>query len=183
MSFRTIPLDERHLANILRWLEDESLRDHLGTIFPISWPRHQEWFRNLATDRTQLVQAIERRTDQAHVGMIGLTHIDLIYRNAELWLYVGETDQRGSGAAREAFEQTVAFAFRTLGLHRVFVQVFDFNRRAQRFFEKCGMRREGQLREAVFKRGRFWDKHVFGMLANEFAPETPLPTPMDTEKT
>lgn len=166
MRARIVPLEERHLSAMLGWLQDGELRDHIGTIYPIPMARHTEWYRSVIGDRSQVIYAIELDGGR-HVGTIGLRGIDLIYRNAELWLYVGERDERGTGTARAAFDHVVDFGFSTLNLHRIFVHVFAFNARARKFFEKCGMKHEGTLREAVFKRGRYVDKHVLGLLAHE----------------
>ncbi len=166
-AVRIVALDERHLENMLTWLADEDLRDHIGTVYPVSRQRHAEWYRSLVSDRSRLAMAIET-ADGEHVGVVGLSGIDLVYRCAELWIYIGPSASRGRGLAAEAFSLLVGYAFQTLGLHRVFVQVFAFNERARRFFEKCGMRPEGILRDAVFKRGRFHDKYVYGLLENEF---------------
>jgi RimJ/RimL family protein N-acetyltransferase len=166
MNVRNVPLDEKHLDNLLRWLQDPDLRDHIGTVFPPVRQQHLEWYRALCADRSRLAQAIE--VDGEHVGVVGLSGIDLVYRCAELWIYVGEGKDRGKGAAREAFRQLVGFGFDTLGLNRIFVQVFGFNERGRSFFASCGMKPEGVLREAVFKRGRFHDKYVFGLLAREY---------------
>lgn len=165
MTIRIVALEERHLSTMLTWLDDADLREHIGTIFPIPLARHLDWYRRLLDDRSQLVLAIE--DDSRHIGTIGLRSIDLVYRNAELWLYIGEQTHRGSGAARAAVGQLLEFSFATLNLHRVFAQVFDFNERAKKFFCKCGMKPEGVLREAVFKRGQYWDKHVFAILSSE----------------
>lgn len=166
MTVDNVPLEERHLDAMLRWLQNADLRDHLGTIWPPSRVQHMEWYRNLAADRTRVALAIE--VDGKHVGVIGLSGIDMVYRCAELWIYVGDREQRGRGVAREAVRALCRFGFETLGLNRVFVQVFSFNEPALKFFLACGMKPEGVLREAVFKRGRFHDKHVFSMLAREF---------------
>lgn len=169
MPTRTLPLDDRHLDRILTWLQDQDLRDHIGTVYPISRPQHLEWYRTVTSDRSRLVMAIESDEAGGHVGMIGMNGIDLVYRSAELWIYLGDPAARGMGVAQAAFEQVVRFGFDTIGLNRIFVQVFGFNERAQRFFQACGMRHEGTLRDAVFKRGRFHDKLVYGLLAREFS--------------
>lgn len=166
MTVSNVPLDDRHLDAMFRWLQAPDLRDHIGTIWPPSRAQHLEWYHNLAGDRTRMALAIE--ADGEHVGVIGLNGIDLVYRSAELWIYLGDHSQRGKGVAKAAFRALCDFAFNTLGLNRVFVQVFSFNERALKFFPACGMKPEGVLREAVFKRGRFHDKHVFSILAREF---------------
>ena len=63
--------------------------------------------------------------------------------------------------------QLVEFAFRDLGLHRVWLQVFATNARALKAYEKAGFAREGRMREGVFVDGRFVDVVAMGILADE----------------
>lgn len=160
-----VPFEERHLERVLSWANTESLTTLVGTVWPITWHQHRAWYASMQSDRTRVTYAIERGGE--HVGMIGLTGIDLIYRNAELWLYLGESTDHRSGIGSQAVSALLDFAFGSLGLHRVYAQVFAFNEPALRFFPACGFQPEGVLRDAVFKRQRYWDKHVFGVLATE----------------
>ncbi|WP_313584252.1 GNAT family N-acetyltransferase [Lacrimispora sp.] len=47
------------------------------------------------------------------------------------------------------------YAFSELNLHRVFLNVFSFNKRAIKLYEKMGFMHEGVLRQ-VFYRGGDW---------------------------
>jgi RimJ/RimL family protein N-acetyltransferase len=62
----------------------------------------------------------------------------------------------------------LAYAFGSLGLHRVYVHVFGFNEGAHAFFAAAGFRDEGTERDAVFRHGRFHDMWLMSMLAPEF---------------
>ena len=59
-------------------------------------------------------------------------------------------------------------AFDKVGLHRVQLQVFDFNERAISCYEKCGFRREGMLRDYWFKNGKFRDTLLMSILESEY---------------
>lgn len=157
---------KRSMADVTRsWLLDDDLRDRLGTLNPPSEFEHEQWMAKQASDPSRLVRVIEYRDEP--VGMCGLLHVDLTYRNAEVWLYVAEG--RGGGVGRAAITQMLDHSFRTIGLHRVGARVFGFNRPALQFFAGLGFAAEGVEREAVFKKGRFHDVHLFGLLASEFA--------------
>jgi RimJ/RimL family protein N-acetyltransferase len=168
MYSKITPLERRHLGQVLTWMSDQGLRDLVGTVLPTSRIKHFRWYKTMALDSTKLVFAIEDIASGRPLGLIGLSGIDLYSRSAELWMYLGDEAERGKGTGKEAFQSVVGYGFETLGLHRIFVQVFSFNTRAYAFFSKRGMRPEGTLREAVFKRGRFHDKHILGMLSNEY---------------
>ena len=51
----------------------------------------------------------------------------------------------------------LAFAFGELGLHRVELEVFDFNARARAVYTKCGFETEGVRRGGLLWAGRRHD--------------------------
>ncbi len=168
---RIVPFEESHLPAVLAWVNDPAVRDAVGTVRPIAMAQHREWYAALQRDPRRLYLIIEE--DGHAVGMIGLNGIDLQYRNAELWLYLGDESTRRKGTGRRAVRQMAELAFQTLGLNRLCAHVFHYNERALAFFKACGFVPEGRLREAAFKHGAFCDKHVLGLLAREFANTKP----------
>jgi RimJ/RimL family protein N-acetyltransferase len=55
-----------------------------------------------------------------------------------------------------------------MNLHRVELEVFDYNSRAIRCYEKCGFKLEGRRREAMFRDGRYHDALIMAILREEF---------------
>ena len=74
----------------------------------------------------------------------------------------------GKGYGTEATRTILSFAFNELNLHRVELEVYDFNARAIRTYEKAGFRHEGTRRKALFRDGSYHDVHVMGILREEF---------------
>ena len=68
----------------------------------------------------------------------------------------------------EAARTILRFAFEELNLHRVELEVFDFNQRAIRAYEKAGFRREGTRRQHHFLHGGYHDAHIMSILEDEF---------------
>jgi len=60
------------------------------------------------------------------------------------------------------------FAFGSLGLHRVFLQVSVTNQSAINLYRRLGFVEEGVLRAAVFADGHFVDRLLLSMLSHEF---------------
>jgi len=46
--------------------------------------------------------------------------------------------------------------------------VYEDNARGIRAYEKCGFKHEGQLREAIYRRGKYYDELVMRVLSYEF---------------
>ncbi len=108
--------------------------------------------------------AITLRETGQLIGAIGLTGLSSRHRLAEMGYWVG-VPFWGKGYATEAARATIACAFETLGLHRVYAYYFPGNEASGRVLEKAGMTREGVAREDRFKEGRPRDSVLFGIVA------------------
>jgi len=60
------------------------------------------------------------------------------------------------------------YAFAELNLHRVSLNVFEYNPRAIRSYEICGFVREGRCRQALHRDGRRWDLIYMGIMREEW---------------
>lgn len=63
----------------------------------------------------------------------------------------------------------VGYGFETLGLDRISLEVYAFNPRARRVYEKVGFVAEGVLRHALRWDGERIDATVMSILAHEWA--------------
>jgi RimJ/RimL family protein N-acetyltransferase len=70
----------------------------------------------------------------------------------------------GHGYGTEATRLMVAHAF-DVGIHRVSLEVFAFNLRAQRVYEKAGLHRRGVRRDALYWEGEYHDAVLMARLA------------------
>ena len=66
-------------------------------------------------------------------------------------------------------------AFERLGLHRLELDVFSFNTRAERAYLKAGFRREGVLRDAVMDGDGYADDILMAILEEEWKALKALP--------
>ncbi len=74
---------------------------------------------------------------------------------------------RGRGAGTAAQRLLVEYLFATTTAHRIWAGTQLDNAAEQRALEKCGFRREGLLRESVFRGGKWRDSLVYGLLRDE----------------
>jgi RimJ/RimL family protein N-acetyltransferase len=75
---------------------------------------------------------------------------------------------RGNGIGTKMVEKAVRFGFEELGLHRLELRVFDFNRAAIQCYEKVGFRQEGVLREARRVGNVWWSLVCMSLLEHEW---------------
>ena len=111
--------------------------------------------------------AIVLRAEQELVGRCGLYVSNPEMREASLW-YVLNRRYWGRGLVPEAARVLLAFGFRTLGLHRVYVDSDPRNVASMRVAEKLGMRKEAHFRENAWIKGEWTDSVIFALLDREF---------------
>lgn len=102
------------------------------------------------------------------IGRIDYEDLRLPYRGAELAILLGEKETWSKGYGSEAIVVLLDFLFNEMGAHRVWLEVFASNLRAQRAYEKVGFVREGTMREQWFSEGQWHDEHIYGILRDEF---------------
>jgi RimJ/RimL family protein N-acetyltransferase len=76
---------------------------------------------------------------------------------------------------REAVEAACAHAFTVLGIRRIEAEVDPANRASCALLERTGFRREGTLRQRWCAKGRSYDTHFYGLLAEEWHAGRALP--------
>ena len=93
--------------------------------------------------------------------------------NASVGFRIWISGARDRGLGTEATRLSVRHAIEGLGLHRVQLEVYAFNPRARRVYEKVGFVLEGTQREALRYADGWVDCHVMGLLASDWAVVTP----------
>lgn len=84
----------------------------------------------------------------------------------ELKRIVVAVPERGLG--RRMLEELLRIAFRELGAHRLYLDVFEDNGRARHVYESLGFRYEGVMREAANRDGHWCNLHLMAMLESEY---------------
>ena len=162
-------LQREDVPTINRWRNDRDLIEGLAAPFRHIGPEVDErWFDTYLANRDRQVRCGICDERGTLVGVVSLTDIDPVHRNAEFHIMIGDAAARGRGAGTLATWQMLRHAFGDLNLHRIFLSVRASNAAAIRVYEKVGFVAEGRLRESVFKDGAFGDLLVMGILKSEF---------------
>jgi RimJ/RimL family protein N-acetyltransferase len=75
---------------------------------------------------------------------------------------------RDRGLGTESVRMIVGYGFEQLRMHRIALEVYSFNPRARRVYEKVGFVAEGVLRDALRWDGEWIDATVMSILAPEW---------------
>lgn len=102
------------------------------------------------------------------IGESVVNEIDWELRRGNFRVGIFQGTERGKGIGTWITEATRDFAFADLKLHRLELDVFSFNPRAERAYLKAGFKREGVLRDAVLDGEGYADDILMAMLEDEW---------------
>lgn len=138
----------------------------------LSEDRLREWYatRNEQTDRVDLM-IVDRAADRC-VGEVVLNEWDRDNESCNFRILLGPGG-RDRGLGSEATRLIIDYAFTHLPLHRIGLEVYAFNPRAQRVYEKAGFVVEGRRREALLFDGERIDAIVMSVLKTEWQSASP----------
>lgn len=138
---------------MLEWMHDGRINCNFRFDFAsMTREKALDFIENSFTEKNQSFAFVDE--NDKYLGTISLKNISMLDKSAE-YAIVASIDAQGTGAAKVATEELLQYAFKELGLHRVYLNVLEENRRANRFYEKCGFVYEGCFREHLFLRGRY----------------------------
>lgn len=163
--------EKEDLGHMRMWVNDPETVDNLSDIFlyPHTVNESQRWLDSVLEGKSEMkCFVIAEKATGRYIGQLGIAKIDWRSRVGELGIVIGDRELRGKGYGSEAIRLLLEFAFDTLNLHRMELTTYEFNTAGHRCYLKCGFREEGRKRRNLFRKGRYWDTVIMGILADEF---------------
>ncbi len=107
-------------------------------------------------------------TDNRIIGESVINEIDWKLRCGNFRIALFHSNECGKGIGTWATEVIRDFAFDVLKLHRLELDVYSFNPRAEKTYLKAGFKREGVLRDAVLDGNQYADDILMAMLEDDW---------------
>ncbi len=102
-----------------------------------------------------------------YLGTISIKNIDWKTKSAEYAVSLRKVAQ-GRHIAAWATWEVLDYAFETLFLNRVYLNVLPENSRAIRFYERLGFIYEGEFKECIYIRGKYRNLRWYRLLKKEY---------------
>ena len=137
----------------------------------ISSETEKKWLENVIHKHEQTKEirlAVALKENDEMIGLVSLTKIDLINRNAVINSWIGEVEQRKKGYIQEARYLIFKYGFQELGLERISATILEGNIASRKSGESFGYVQEGVFRKAVYKEGKYHDLIAYSFLKDEF---------------
>jgi RimJ/RimL family protein N-acetyltransferase len=107
--------------------------------------------------------------DGTRAGVMGFEVENRRSRIAHLERLAVHPDYRGQRVSDDAARELQRHLVQDLGYHRLQLEVYGFNERAQRHAERVGFLREGVRRQAYWRHGAWADGALFALLRDDLA--------------
>lgn len=172
LEIRLRLLSSNDKLNVRKWMSDPYILQltfvvpgpgSLGAT-PFSVAAADQYLQLLISEPSRTTFAIE--VNGYHVGNVGIKEYNPSKGTTEIFIEIGESDFRGRGVGKAALSILMDYAFFSLGLNEVRLEVLEFNNIAIRTYESLGFVRTHRAGWHYDPKGQYWQ--VFGMcLARE----------------
>ena len=163
------PLKKNDLDEIMKWVNDLEVTKYLSSlIFPVSRLEEEKYLEKMMTKNKEQKNLVIEDKEGHYIGQVTLDHINWKDRNAELGIVIGNRNNWGKGYGTEAIKLVLNYGFHQMNLYNIYLWVFEYNHRGIRCYEKCGFKKDGELRKSHFYQGKFHNKILMSILREEF---------------
>ncbi len=170
-----LPLSREDFPVIVEWNRETSpefLTQWAGPVF--SYPLTEEqladfWASEKEKKDLSMYFYKIADSDTGHmIGVVELGKIDQQNHQARIGRFLINKQARGKGIAGIVLDKLFEFGFSDLGLHKITLGVFEFNKAAIAAYEKAGMKKDGLLRDHRRVGDKYWNLYEMSILENEW---------------
>ena len=165
-------LEPDDYKSIFKWRHDPIYQSGVASMKRyVSMDTERKWIDEVISKHEkgdEIRLGIVQKEANELIGLIYLTNINYINKNAMISFMIGENDLRGRGFVNEAQIEILKYAFYELGLERIYAHILESNTSSIKSVEKFGYAQEGILRNAVYKEGKFQNVVIYSILKQEF---------------
>lgn len=138
-----------------------------GSSWPVSEVEQLKWFEHQERSRDVLRCIVALRDNGKAIGTIILSEIDQKNATGHIHIKMSKDGGRGHGYGTDAVSTLVSYAFDELRLNCIYANILSYNEASIRLFERCGFKRDGILRQRVYKKGQFVDLLAYSRLISD----------------
>lgn len=160
------PLRSDDSAQVLDWRNSQTVAPYMYSDRPILPDQHRRWLGEVLVDPARRYWIIE--ADDVAVGLANVVGLQDSAGRCEWAYYLGDPSVRGRGIGACVEYLVLRHVFETLGLNKLWCEVFFENEAVWRLHESFGFRREAELRAHVLKDGHLRDVMGLGLLRSEW---------------
>jgi diamine N-acetyltransferase len=163
------PLKMSDWEKSIQWRNNTSLKKMaMMHPFPITEMVEKQWYEGIMNSRNDKVIyfTICLNPDKP-IGFIHLNNISYINKNCYLGIVIGDPEVKSKGYGIDTMNTIISYAFNTLNLIKITVEVAEINKPAINLYNKLGFVEEGRLRKQFFNNGSYIDVIVLSLFRRD----------------
>jgi UDP-4-amino-4,6-dideoxy-N-acetyl-beta-L-altrosamine N-acetyltransferase len=166
MSVKLKRMHEGALQKVLEWRTMPSITQYMYTDPKLTLEDQKKWFEKIQNDPSVRYWLIE--VDGTEIGTIYLVDIDCVNLRCCWGYYIADMSFRGRGLGKILECNMYDYVFETLGLNKLWCEVFTFNEGVIKIHQRFGSEIEGTLNQHIRKNGKFYDIARMGILRDKW---------------
>ncbi|MFT4416151.1 GNAT family N-acetyltransferase [Fredinandcohnia humi] len=161
-------IEQDDVDYFLRAVSNPEIRRLTGTTTFFTRRKIESFIENIAKDSSRIDLLIADQENDLVIGDLAIVDIDHQQRNGSFRIAITDDNYLSKGYGSDALKLIIDYMFNTLNLRRIGINVYAYNARAIRAYEKLGFVQEGVLREELYYDGKYYDNILMGLLRNEY---------------
>jgi RimJ/RimL family protein N-acetyltransferase len=149
-------------------MQDKQIRDLVGDIYPFTEKEMDSYLAKCQDLEERIWLVIIDKKKKKLIGETGFKYIHSTWRNAGFTLIIWDKKYWGNGYGKEVAELMLDYGFNHLNLHRIGIEVVEFNENGLKFWEHIGFTQEGKEKEAYYCNGKYYDFIMMYLLENDY---------------
>lgn len=162
-------IEEADLGMLLEMINDPEIENMTGGGgLPVSSYQQKKWFESIQTRNNEMRLMIDSK-EHGTIGFVALTDIDYKNRTAEFHAKIASGKSiRGNGYGTKSYIAMIKYAFNQMNLNCISTGNIEYNTITEHIKDKLGFKKEGVLRQRVFKNGKYHNIHVWSILKDDW---------------
>jgi UDP-4-amino-4,6-dideoxy-N-acetyl-beta-L-altrosamine N-acetyltransferase len=156
VKFENILNGSENLKELVRtWRNTKQVSQYMITNHFISVEEHQRWLEKLKTNSSAKAWIIIY--NNAPVGLVSLTNINMEKKTAEWGFYIAEESARGKGVGSTTLYKLMKYVFNTLRFEKLSTLVLQNNDVAMKMYDQFGFKKDNAEKQHLQRNGAIID--------------------------
>ncbi|WP_018754414.1 GNAT family N-acetyltransferase [Paenibacillus terrigena] len=162
------PVNSADTEAYYQLLHDTDMLRLTGTQHHFTREQIERYIDSKSQNSSSILLLIADAATDEIIGDIALQDISDTNRSAGLRIAISAARHQGRGYGSEAILLLLDYGFGIRNLHRIELNVYAYNERAQHVYRKLGFQQEGIQRDALFYNHEYHDAILMSMLEHEY---------------
>ena len=164
---RALEIDD--YKTTIKWRKDDEIwKSVTGPKYFVSSEYEKNWVIKAINNPNEVRVGICLKENDLLIGLASMIYIDMVNRSGAFSVMIGNKKYWSGGFATEAIKLLLAYCFNERGMERIWGPILESNIASQKVAFKCGFKKEGVLRNSVFKNGEYHNQIMVSILREEY---------------